>query len=118
TEVSDGFVQPDHALLDDVFPVCSDQEVGTCFSSDKVLVLVDQVFQGLIVGVPSQLNDFLIAQALVHVTAPLVGINTHHPSPPPLVSETRLSKRHRFIIHQGLAGVKVGGGSAAAPPPA
>ena len=65
-EVADGLVEADHALLDDVLAVGTDEEIRTRLGTDEVPVLVDQIIQcDLIVVFLDIQEDLFVRQILV-----------------------------------------------------
>ena len=60
-EVADGLVKANHALLDDIFPVCAYKEIGTSLGPHEIAVLVDKIVKCRFVVVILDLQqDFLI----------------------------------------------------------
>ena len=43
-EIADGFVEPDHSFLDDIFAIGADEKITLGFDADEILVLVEQEF--------------------------------------------------------------------------
>lgn len=61
-----GLVEADHAFLDDVLAICTDEEIRTRLGTDEVPVLVDQIIQcDLIVVFLDIQEDLFVRQILV-----------------------------------------------------
>ena len=46
TEVPDGFIKTNHALLNNILPVSTNKKVRTCLGSDKISVLIYKIIHG------------------------------------------------------------------------
>ncbi|CFJ37817.1 Uncharacterised protein [Mycobacterium tuberculosis] len=61
-EVANGFVQPNHAFLHNIFAVSPNKKIGSGLGTDEVLVLVDQVLQCFGVIIANEIDYLFVGQ--------------------------------------------------------
>ena len=59
-EVADGLVEADHAFLDDILTVGTDEEVALGLDADEVLIFVEQELHGEIVATFRCIDEFFV----------------------------------------------------------